>query len=75
MNKKFVKKVRRNMDRINYSGYGTSIISDDYSRYIFDAIEEEVAQDIKECAAEEFNDDDVRLAVGRVLMKRLGIEV
>ena len=75
MTKKFVEKVRRDMNRINQTGFGFSIISDDYSSHIFDLIQDEVAEDIKECAAERYNDDDVRLAVGRVLVKRLGIEI
>lgn len=51
-------------------------ISDDYIRPIAEKIVEDVAQDIYETAdREEWNSDDVRLAVGRVLCKKLKIEV
>lgn len=51
-------------------------ISNDYLRPIAEKIVEDVAQDIYESAdAENWNDDDVRLAVGRVLCKKLRIEV
>ena len=75
MDAKFVSLVRKNMDRINQSGYGFSIISDDYSDSIFDLIQDEVAEDVYTAAGRRFNDDDVRLAVGRVLVKHLGIEI
>jgi hypothetical protein len=51
-------------------------ISQDYIRPIAETIVEDVAQDIYESAdREEWDCDDVRMAVGRVLSKRLGIEV
>lgn len=51
-------------------------ISRDYSKFIADAIADDVARDIHECADhEDWDMDDVRLAVGRVLCKRLNIEV
>ena len=51
-------------------------ISRDYSKHIADAIADDVARDIHETADhEDWNIDDVRLAVGRVLCKRLNIEV
>ena len=51
-------------------------ISRDYSKSIADAIADDVARDIYECADnEDWNIDDVRLAVGRVLCKRLGISI
>ena len=75
MDAKFVSLVRKNMERINQSGYGLSIISDDYSDSIFDLIQDEVAEDVYTAAERRFNDDDVRLAVGRVLVKHLGIEI
>lgn len=74
MDAKFVALVRKNMDRINQSGFGFSIISDDYSDRIFDLIQDEVAEDIYTAAGQRFTDDDVRLAVGRVLTKCLRIE-
>ena len=53
-----------------------NLIPDDYIQPIAEAITEAVAQDIYESAdPSEWNDDDVRLAIGRVLCKRLGIEV
>lgn len=52
------------------------LIPQDYIHPIAEAITEAVAQDIYESAdPSEWNDDDVRLAIGRVLCKRLGIEV
>lgn len=75
MDAKFVSLVRKNMERINQSGFGYSIISDDYSDRIFDLIQDEVAEDIYAAAGQRFGDDDVRLAVGRVLVKHLGIEI
>lgn len=51
-------------------------ISEDYIRPIAENIVEDVAQDIYETAdREEWNNDDVRLAIGRVLCKKLKIEV
>lgn len=51
-------------------------ISRDYSKSIADAIADAVARDIHETADhEDWGMDDVRLAVGRVLCKRLHIEV
>ena len=75
MDAKFVSLGRKNMERINQSGFGYSIISDDYSHRIFDLIQDEVAEDIYTAAGKRFTDDDVRLAVGRVLVKHLGIEI
>ena len=75
MNEKFVKNVRESMDCINQSGYGFSVISDDYVNDIFDLIEKEVAEDIYCTAGFRYNDSDVRLAVGRVISKRLGLQV
>ena len=51
-------------------------ISRDYSKSIAEAIADDVARDIHETADhEDWDIDDVRLAVGRVLCKRLNIEV
>ena len=48
----------------------------DYIRPIAEKVVEEVAQDIYETAdRENWNDDDVRLAFGRVICKHLKIEV
>lgn len=73
MNKALVEQVRKGMDRINFGGVGC--IPYEYSRLIFDEIAEEVAEDVEASADPDFNDDDIRLAVGRVLVKRLGIEI
>jgi len=74
MDAKFVSLVRKNMERINQSGFNFSIISDDYSDSIFDLIQDEVAEDIYASVGRKFNDDDVRLAVGRVLRGRLRLD-
>lgn len=75
MDSKFVTLIRKDIDRINQTGFGLSIISDDYSDHIFDLIQDEVAEDVYTAAGREYNDDDIRLAVGRILVKRLGIEI
>ena len=52
----------------------SSIFEDDYDNEIVTAtIFDEVLQDIEETADEHFNDSDVRIAIARVLKKRLGI--
>lgn len=51
-------------------------ISQDYIRLIAENIVEDVAQDIYETAdRENWDEDDIRLAVGRVLCKKLNIEI
>lgn len=51
-------------------------ISRDYSKSIAEAIADDVARDVHETADhEDWCIDDVRLAVGRVLCKRLNIAV
>ena len=48
----------------------------DYAGKIADAIAEDVADDVVECAdPNAWNDCDVRLAIGRVLLKTLGVSV
>lgn len=50
-------------------------ISNDYIRHIAEAVADDVVQDLWETADHEYwNDDDLRLAFGRALMDRLGIE-
>ena len=52
----------------------SGIFEDDYDNEIVTAsIFDEVLQDIEETADEHFNDSDVRIAIARVLKKRLGI--
>ena len=74
MDAKFVSLVRKNMDRINQSGFGFSIISDDYSSSIFDLIQDEVAEDVYTASGLRYSDDDIRRAVGRVLRGRLRLD-
>lgn len=55
-----------------------SAISDDYVYDIRHAILDEVVADVVETSAfgenHTWNDDDIKLAVGRVLMNKLGLE-
>lgn len=54
--------------------------SDEYAERILehDGFMEDVIADVMECSAWEdegyYNEDDVRLAIGRVLIDRLGVE-
>lgn len=56
-----------------------SAISDEYLYDIRHAIRDEVLQDVKETSAwsenRTWNDDDIKLSVGRVLMKKLGLKL
>ena len=53
-----------------------SAMSSDYSDLVAEAILPDVIADVDECAdAEDWNEDDVRLAIGRVLCGKLGIAV
>ena len=56
-----------------------SAISEEYLYYICHAIRDEVLMDVKETSAwsenRTWNNDDIKLAVGRVLMKRLGLKL
>jgi len=49
-------------------------ISDDYVVYIAENILDDVIEDIKASADEDYSDEDVRFAIGRVLIDRLGID-
>lgn len=49
-------------------------ISDDYVGSITTTIIDDVIDDIETSADDNYNTDDVKLAIGRVLMNRLGIE-
>ena len=49
-------------------------ISDDYVTYITDNILDDVVEDIKTSADEDYSDEDIKFAIGRVLTKRLGID-
>ena len=50
-------------------------ISDDYTTTIIRDLFEDIKSDIVECADKEYNEDDIKLAVGRVLVDRLNLEV
>lgn len=50
-------------------------ISKDYVRYIYTTISGDLIEDVETSADENYSIDDIRLAIGRVLCKRLGIEV
>ena len=45
--------------------------SDEYARNILDLIYFDVLDDIKTSADKDYNEDDVRLAIGRVLLSKL----
>jgi len=49
-------------------------ISDDYIGRIIDNILDDVAEDIDTTADKNYNNDDVRLAIGRILIEKLGID-
>jgi hypothetical protein len=50
-------------------------VGDDYVEYILNSIMEDVIEDIKETADEEYSDDDIRFAIGRVICKKFGYYV
>ena len=50
-------------------------IPDEYRMHIIADVLSDVCDDISDTADEEFSAGDVSLALGRVLMSRLGIEV
>ena len=50
-------------------------ISEDYVRYIFTAISGDLIEDVETHADGNYSIADIRLAIGRVLCNRLGIEV
>lgn len=49
-------------------------MDDDTARVLAQQMEKFVAENVMECADEDYNDDDVRLAVGRYLRDKLGVE-
>ena len=49
-------------------------VSDDYVDYIANAILDDVEEDIRVSASEKYSDDDLRMAIGRVLVNKLNIE-
>lgn len=46
-----------------------------YMNMAYGTIIDDVKNDVKECADEEFNDSDVSLAVQRSLLKALNVEI
>ena len=50
-------------------------ISDEYIGKIIDFIIDDVIEDIEACANIEFNEDDIRLAVGRTILNKFNFEV
>ena len=49
----------------------TPVVGDDYLRGVVAGIARDVKRDLDETADREFNDSDLRLAIGRVLCARL----
>ncbi len=61
--------------RNNVYHFMREAMSSDYSDLVAEAILTDVIADVNECAdAENWNEDDVRLAIGRVLISRMGID-
>ena len=56
-------------------GFLAPVVSEDYLRGVVARIVRDVKRDLDETADREFNDSDLRLAVGRVLCARLGKSV
>ena len=48
-------------------------VGNDYVHLVADSILDDVAADIEAAADEDYNSDDVRMAVGRVLCSRLKV--
>lgn len=60
----------------NDIGHILRACTSDYAERIQRAIEADIIQDVKECAVAEegsYTEDDIKLAVGRVLIDRMGI--
>jgi len=49
-------------------------IASDYIEKIVDKILDDVAEDIDNCADKDYSVDDIRLAIGRILIEKLGID-
>ncbi len=52
-------------------------VSTEYTKIILDEIEDDIISDVAETSSYEengsYNDDDIRLAIGRVLINKIGI--
>lgn len=66
----------KNRDEIEYRlrVFLDDAMGQDYSIQIFDFIKDEVVEDVNTSADEEWGLDDVKLSIGRVLCKKLGLE-
>lgn len=58
-------------ERIFIEGILRQSISDDYTNTVLEQIYDDVLEDIRTSADKDYNEDDVRLAFGRVISKRL----
>ena len=52
-----------------------SAVTDEYADMIANEIEKYVAEDIAVSSDEDWNDDDLRLAIGRAILKKFGVSV
>ena len=85
MKRKMRKEDRRDIERLITKIFSDAV-SDDYARYMLESEDEctentmmeDVIQNVLETSAWEeegyYNEDDVRLAIGRELMARLGVD-
>lgn len=64
----------RNKEIAWYTEFLLNKLADDYASRICDEIIDDVIDDVVECADEEWSEGDIKLAIGRVLCSRLGIE-
>lgn len=64
----------RNKQITWYTEFLLKKMTDDYASRICDEIIDDVIEDVVECADEEWSEGDIKLAIGRVLCNRLGIE-
>lgn len=84
--RKMNKEQKKNIEALIYK-IMTNAVSADYARYILEkedswtevTVMQEVIEDVMETSAWEeegyYNEDDVRFAIGRILMARMEIEV
>lgn len=85
MKRKMTKAERKEIEQLVYQIFSKSVTSD-YARYMLESedectentLMEDIIQNVLETSAWEdegyYNDDDVRLAIGRELMARLGVD-
>lgn len=71
INRKDAEEIRAKMDELLEPA-----VSDDYRKYIVSALFGDVLEDVMVSSGyPEWNDFDVKFAIGRVLCDRLGIEI